>query len=89
MAYVDENACRQLGIDHKKLLSIARRLETAGKDAHKLGVTVFGHSGGGTLVTEAPTQLQLGTDTKVNVGGMVGGLWDGGDPNYIEMPVDD
>tara|TARA_B100000965_G_scaffold331170_3_gene295212 strand:+ start:868 stop:1137 length:270 start_codon:yes stop_codon:yes gene_type:complete len=89
MAYVDEKACRQMGVDPVKLLSIARRLERAGREAAEMGVTVFGHSGTGMLVVPAPTQLQDIHAHLVDLGTMQGDNWDGGDPDYVSLPDSD
>jgi hypothetical protein len=49
MADVHEDECISAGLDPKAVLSIARRLDRACRDARKLGMTVFGGSGHGSL----------------------------------------
>jgi len=85
---VDENACAVLGIDPKEVARLARRLERIGKDAQRLGLTVFGASGSGCLVAEAPTQLQSrnGEMNLMEVASVLGRGFDGGDPNFVEVP---
>lgn len=71
--YIDE--CRAAGLDPKAVASIAARLDRAAKDAHRLGLMVFGGSGSGSLRT-------IETDDRSRhliVADMDGGTWDGGD----------
>jgi len=49
MSYVDEDRCAELGLDPKRVASIARRLSHAAEDARKLRLVVFGGSGSGSL----------------------------------------
>lgn len=47
--YVDEDRCRQFGLDPKCVTSIARRISRAALEAKEIGLTVFGGSGSGVL----------------------------------------
>jgi len=47
--FVDNEKCKELGLDAKKIESIARRLSKAALEAAELGLHIFGGSGKGTL----------------------------------------
>lgn len=47
--FVNEAECAAAGLDPKVVRSIARRLSKAAKEAQKLGITIFGGSGTGSL----------------------------------------
>lgn len=47
--YVDEDRCVAAGLNPRQVMSLARRLSRAAVEARKLGLTVFGGSGTGTL----------------------------------------
>ena len=49
MMFIEDDKCNELGLDTKKVASIARRLSKAASEANKLGLVVFGGSGNGTL----------------------------------------
>lgn len=49
MSYANENECEAAGLDIKKVGSLARRFEKLSKEAHAMGLYVFGGSGSGTL----------------------------------------
>ena len=87
MSIVDENACRALGLDPKKVASIARRLSNAATEARRMGLTVFGNSGTGLLTTEAPSQLQNARGHLTFVA-TLDGRFDGGDAFFIDIPND-
>jgi hypothetical protein len=69
--FVDDDKCREFGLDPKRVASIARRLSRAAKEAHVLGLKVFGGSGSGTLRV-------FGRGTSGNVADL-DGHFDGGD----------
>lgn len=47
--FVDEDKCSELGVDPKRVQSIARRISKAAVEAHSIGLVVFGGSGSGSL----------------------------------------
>ena len=47
--FVDDAKCAELGIDPKRVESIARRISKAAMEAHAIGLVVFGGSGSGSL----------------------------------------
>jgi len=47
--FINEDECRAAGLDPKEVERIAKGLSRYAKQAHKLGLTVFGGSGTGTL----------------------------------------
>jgi hypothetical protein len=66
--------CEAAGLDFKTVDRIAKRLERAGRDAAKLGLTVFGGAGSGSLrIRPDPLGPQL------IIADINGGSWDGGD----------
>ncbi|MFD1034118.1 hypothetical protein ACFQ15_05585 [Sphingomonas hankookensis] len=77
MALDDE--CRAAGLDPVEVDRIARRIARAARDAQRLGLTVFGGSGHGSL------RLCGNTDDRgrpLIVAGIDAGSWDGGDGGY-------
>lgn len=79
MAFVYDAECRAAGIDPEAVSRIARRMERAARDAQKLGLTVFGGSGSGSLrVTSSAIGATI-MDGNIVVAHIDGGLWDGGD----------
>lgn len=46
---INEDRCVVMGLDPKKVASIARRISKAALEAQSMGLTVFGGSGNGTL----------------------------------------
>lgn len=44
-----ENEIEAVGLDEKKIASIARRISKAAIEAREMGITIFGGSGSGTL----------------------------------------
>lgn len=69
-----EDECRAAGIDPKAVAAIARRLERAAKDASRLGLRVFGGSGGGDLRTNSQSVHE-----RPLILAQMNGSWDGGD----------
>lgn len=47
--YINEEEIESVGLDPKKVLSLARRLSNAALEAQNLGIKIFGGSGNGTL----------------------------------------
>ena len=47
--YVNIDECEAAGLDFEEVERIARGLSRYGKQAHELGITVFGGSGSGEL----------------------------------------
>lgn len=78
--YADEDTCRKLKLDPKKVESLARRLTRAAKDADKLGLFIFGGSGSGTLRSRENID---GHEIVVAHLGSVSS-WDGGDGATFE-----
>lgn len=69
---VDDDACERFGLDPKAVTALARRLSRVGRDAQKMGLTIFGGSGSGTLrVTGEGGTRSIIAD--------VDGSYDGGD----------
>jgi hypothetical protein len=86
MTSVDYDICRECGIDHEKLLRIAKRISKAVLELEEMGLHLFGHSGSGVIVMESPSQLHQKSDrgdTTMLLLGTVEGSIDGGDPNYL------
>lgn len=76
--YVLEEECEFARLDPKKVAGVARRLERAAADAKKMGLTVFGGSGSGSLRWHD----EGGNDPRQGplvVAHMQGGNFDGGD----------
>lgn len=48
-SWIEDGRCEDLGLDPKRVESIARRLARAAVDARAMKLTVFGGSGYGTL----------------------------------------
>ncbi len=46
---VNEAECKAAGVNTKKVASIARRLSKVAKEAHAMGIHIFGGSSSGTL----------------------------------------
>lgn len=46
---VDEEKCAEYGLDPKAVASIANRISRAAKEAKRLGLTIFGGAGSGSL----------------------------------------
>lgn len=58
----------------KEVLAIARRIERAARDARKLGITVFGGSGSGSLRFD-----EGGGSSRALILADLDGAWDDGD----------
>lgn len=73
---VDE--CDHAGLDRAKVASIARRLTKAARDAHAIGLVIFGGSGYGSLRWADPDErnYRLGALIVAHLGGQ---NFDGGD----------
>jgi len=71
--YKDE--CIEAGLDIKQVQSIAMRISRALRDAHKLGIILFGGSGSGSLRFQDERAAELGSLIVADVDGFV----DGGD----------
>jgi hypothetical protein len=75
-AFPDE--CEAAGLDVKQVDRIAKRLESAARDARKLGLEVFGGSGSASLRV-----MERGdTERALVVADISGGSWNGGDGSY-------
>lgn len=73
---VNEEECREAGLDPYYVGRIASRLESAAKDAGRMGLTVFGGTGSGDLRVYA-------NDGKGSlICATMGGRWDGGDGGH-------
>ena len=48
--YVHKDKCLHLGLDPKRVASIARRISRAAEEAHAMGLTVFGTGAGGGVL---------------------------------------
>lgn len=73
--------CEKAGIDPKDIERIIRGLEKYGRQAEKIGVTIFGGSGSGTLRihdSNGPESMPL------ILGSILGGSFDGGDGSECE-----
>lgn len=73
--FVDEDKCREFGLDPKKVASIASRLSRAAREADALGLTVFGGTGSGSLrfarsLRQGPAESEVA---------LLDGSFDGGD----------
>lgn len=75
---VNEEECERARLDPKKVASIARRIEKAAADAKRLGLTIFGGSGSGSLRWHDPYSNDYRKGPLV-VAHMRGGNFDGGD----------
>jgi hypothetical protein len=75
--YVDSEICSDMGLDPKKVESIARRISKAGKEADSMGVRIFSW-GNGYLTTkmEDGRSIQLAS---------LDGEYEGGDPTPEEI----
>jgi len=69
--YTDSEKCEEFGLDERKVAAIARRLALAAKDAHGMGLIIFGGSGSGAL-------RKSGGGRQNNVA-YIGPWFDGGD----------
>lgn len=49
MSYVRDERCEEFGLDRKKVAGLTRRISKAAREAHEMGLVVFGGSGAGTL----------------------------------------
>jgi hypothetical protein len=68
------NECEAADLDFKAVDRIAKRLERASRDAAKLGLTVFGGAGSGSLRVRPDDR-----GPQLIVADIDGGHWDGGD----------
>ena len=78
--YVNEDECEAAGLDPKKVESIARRLSAAGREADKLGITIFGGSSSGSLRIHD----KKGPQERALILADIDGYFDGGDGGYKE-----
>lgn len=78
MAIALDDECRRAELDPRKVEAIARRLERAAADARRLGLTVFGGSGLGSLRWHDPISNDVRQGPLV-VAHMRGDNFDGGD----------
>ena len=65
----NEDECRAVGIDPAEVRRLANRLNRAGRDARRLGLSIFGGSGSGSLRH----------GSQIVVADLEGHNWDGGD----------
>lgn len=73
--------CEAGGVDPEKVRRLAMRLSRAGRDAHKMGITIFGGSGSGSLrIHDKPHDVQ----GKALVLAELDGRFDGGDGGCCE-----
>lgn len=80
MKYTNKEECIAASLDEAAVNAIAKRLSDAGRDARKLGLTIFGGSGHGTLrINDNPNDKYSRT---LIVAQIEGGSWDGGDGAY-------
>lgn len=74
MPSINEDECIEAGVDPAAVRRIAKRLESAAREASKMGLTVFGGSGSGDI-RAAGGDLH---DRPLILASMAGS-WDGGD----------
>lgn len=79
------NECAAVGFDDQdeaEVASIARRLARCGRDAERLGLTIFGGAGSADL---RKRQVNDGLSGAFIVASVTDGMWDGGDGgNYMD-----
>lgn len=73
-----DQECRRAGLDPAKISRLANRLGRAAKDAHSLGLTIFGGSGAGSLRWSDPYETDARAAPFV-VAHIPGFNFDGGD----------
>jgi hypothetical protein len=71
---VNEKECAAAGLDPDDVKSLARRLEGCGMTTQRLGLTIFGGSGGGDLRSG---RFRIGSRAVI-VAHIAGNCWDGG-----------
>lgn len=69
---VNERECEEAGVPPREVANLARRLDAVGRELDRLGLTVFGGSGSGTLRRKNLILADLSH-----------GQWDGGDGAYM------
>lgn len=84
MAYIDPAAITRAGLDAKKIESIAARLSRAAREAHALGIKVFGGSGAGTLRIDCDGRPLIIADLQGNFDGGDGAEHHDGDIRWGE-----
>lgn len=72
---VNEKECAAAGLDPDTVRNLATRLERCGKEAARLGLTIFGGSGSGDLRS---SRLRIGSEQRRVIVAHVTGSWDGG-----------
>lgn len=75
--YINHKACEKVGLNIKKVQSIARRISKAAKEAEELGIDIFGGSGTGSLRFDDNGERNL-------IIGYIDGVFDGGDGGSME-----
>ena len=79
MKYAHEEECIAAGLDPKRVNTLAQRLSAVARDAKKMGLTIFGGSGTGTLrINDKPHDSY----SRPLVVAILDGHWDGGDGGY-------
>lgn len=73
--FVNEDKCREFGLDPRKVTSIASRLSRAAREADAIGLIVFGGTGSGSL--RFSRSLRHGPEE--NEVALLDGSFDGGD----------
>lgn len=80
MKYAHEEECIAAGLDPKRINDLARRLSTLAMESKKMGLTIFGGAGSGTLrINDKPHDAN---SRPLVVAIMSEGHWDGGDGGY-------
>jgi hypothetical protein len=74
--YLHEDEIKAAGLEPQAVAALARRLERAAKDARKMGLTVFGGTGTGTLRFNDD---QWNPTNRPLILADIEGPWDGGD----------
>ena len=76
MVSVNDEECKAAGIDPQKIERLGGRIERAARELSKMGVTIFGGSGSGSLRYSDKYRDERGALILCQ---LYGGDWDGGD----------
>ncbi len=79
MKYAHSEECIAAGLDPVKVNALAKRLSAIAMDAKRMGLTIFGGAGTGTLrINDNPNDIY----SRPLVVAILDGHWDGGDGGY-------